>query len=383
MHDRGSCLTRKASERRFEPSAAWSWWLVCALVSLVVTPAAGQDAGSLIKAEVERLQQSLKEKPLSHPDFPNANAGMGDLLKSVLQAQAAGKLYVSLEQLAQAEDFVYGVWLVMDKAEAVKGGLPIFEIEWEKASASVDALNRDARASDSSGAPVMLQALIGTALGKTLPLLEGGREFAVATEPKDGLFNPGEAKGEAQFAAFCASLHLRRNGTPYPLRTLLPELQQLQQKTNAAFQPPRSIELQTQFMVLNSTLKLAQDFDASRFYAGALSQYLLAVFDYGMLDTIVPGPAEQAALKNALAAARRRLDASLRDDSMAQFILEHAELNLAHPDGSAPSADDWKAAKVMLDQVLPAYYAAEKPPAMVAQAAGKTVDITLVRWPYT
>ncbi len=383
MHDRESRFSRKAGERRFEPSAAWRWRLVSALVLLVAMPATGQDAGSLIKAEAERLQQSLKEKPLSHPDFPNANAGAGDLLKSVLQAQSAGKLYVSLEQLAQAEDVVYGVWAVMDKAEAVKGGLRIFEAEWEQASASVNALSRKSRENDSSLAPVAVQAFTGTALGKTVPLLEGAREFAVATEPKDGLFNIGEAKGEAQFAAFCASLRLRRSGTPYPFRSLLPELERLQRKTNAAFQPPRSIELQSQFMLLNSTLKLAQEFDASRFYAGALYQYSLAVFDYGMLDAVVPDAAEQAALKNTLTAARRKLDASSRDDSIAQFILEHAELKMAHPDGSAPSADDWKAAKVMLDQVLAAYYAAERPPAPVARAAGKAVDITLVRWPYT
>ena len=42
-----------------------------------------------------------------------------------------------------------------------------------------------------------------------------------------------------------------------------------------------------------------------------------------------------------------------------------------------------RGARVILDQVLPAYAAAKEPATEIAQASGKTVDITLVRWPYT
>jgi hypothetical protein len=38
---------------------------------------------------------------------------------------------------------------------------------------------------------------------------------------------------------------------------------------------------------------------------------------------------------------------------------------------------------VVLDQVLPAYFAAKKPAAPMEMASGKTIEITLVRWPYT
>ena len=48
-----------------------------------------------------------------------------------------------------------------------------------------------------------------------------------------------------------------------------------------------------------------------------------------------------------------------------------------------PSADDWKSAEVIMDQVLPAYFAADHPLAAPERTAGKTVEVTLVRWPYT
>ena len=65
--------------------------------------------------------------------------------------------------------------------------------------------------------------------------------------------------------------------------SILPELLALQQKANAAFQPPRSIDLHPRFIALNSTIKLARELDASKSYAGALYQYLEAARHYGML----------------------------------------------------------------------------------------------------
>jgi hypothetical protein len=199
-----------------------------------------------------------------------------------------------------------------------------------------------------------------TAQGVTIPLLEGARGFAVSTEPKDGLLNLGEAQGEAEFAAFCTTLHLARLATPYPLRSLMPEIEALQEKTNAAFQPPRSIDLHTLFMSLNSALKQARELDATKYYAGALYQYLYAVGYYAMLDAAPVDSSQQSVLKNALATARQKLSASRRDDSIAQLFLEKAESQVAHVDGSAPSPDDWRIAKVIVDQVLPTYLPSTK-----------------------
>jgi hypothetical protein len=164
---------------------------------------------------------------------------------------------------------------------------------------------------------------------------------------------------------------------------LLPELHALQEKTNAAFQPPRSIDLHTRFIALNSSLKLAGELDASKLYAGALYEYLEAVRHYGMFEAVAPDAAKQSELKKAVSDAETRFSASSNDESLAQLFLQRAESQTAHEDGSAPSADEWRSAQVILERVLPAYLAAQKPASPLQQASGKTVDITLVRWPYT
>ncbi len=384
MNNRERIVTTPTSKRLIRRFVFWgAWWGVALVGVMLALPVAGQDAASQIQAEVEGLQQALAKKPITFPGNPDANRGAGDALKSALKDQSAGRLYLSLYEIGEVSDFIHGAWTIMDKAETVKSSLPAFEAEWEKASAGITALDRQTRATNWSDSPAALQALSETAEAKTMPLLEAGRGFAVSTEPKDGLFHIGEAQGQAEFAAYVSSLHLPRKGAAYPLRSLLPELASLQQKVNAAFQPPRSIDLHVQFMLINTALKQATELDASKSYAGALCQYLKAVHDYGLLDA---GPVEtsgQPALKDALAQARGRLNASSRDESIAQLFLEWAESSVSHPDGSAPSADDWKSAAVTVDQVLPAYFAADHPLAGPERASGKAVEITLVRWPYT
>jgi murein L,D-transpeptidase YcbB/YkuD len=342
-----------------------------------------QSVSSQIKSETERLQQSLKEKPIANRDLPNIGKMVDGSLKASREALSAGQIYVSLESLGRATDLFHGARAMDEKAEAVKSGLPAFEAEWGKASRELAALDEKARKRDWSRSRAAVRALAEAAQAKTIPLMEGSRGFATATAPKDGLLYMGQAQGEAAFSSFLFSLQLPRAGSSIPLRSYLPELQRLQEKTNAAFQPPKSIELHDRFIALNSTLKLAGELDASKSYAGALYEYLEASRHYGMLEAVAPDAAKLTQLKAMIAEQQKKLAASKRDDSIAQIFVERAQSWLAHADGSASSADELRSAQVIVEQVLPAYYAALKPAAPVQRASSKTVDITLVRWPYT
>lgn len=342
-----------------------------------------QDAAAQTKSEIERLQQSLKNRPIAIPDIPDLNSEIEGNLTVAASALAAGRLYLSLEGLGRAEDHLHGARMLEEKADAIKDSLPAFESEWNKASVQLAALDKSARGRDWSHKTAAIRAISEAAQVRAIPLLEGGRGFATATKPKDGLFYVGQAQGEAAFAEFVSKLNAPRKAAPAPLRSLLPELEALQEKTNAAFQPPRSIDMHPRFIALNATIKAARELDSSKAYAGALYQYLEAVRHYGMLDPAAPDAAKQASLRTALAAELKKNSAAKRDDSIAQIFLERAGGWLNKPEGAAPSADEWRATQVVLQQVLPAYYAALKPAAPPQQRAGRTATLTLVRWPYT
>jgi hypothetical protein len=357
--------------------------LLWIILVLPAWPAAGQDASTQIKNEIERLQKSLQDLPRGNPNVAELKPMIEGSLKEAEEAVRVGHLYLSLQKLAVADDLLAGARLVMEKTDTVESGLPAFEAEWEKASKRLTAFDQQARQRNWKSAPAAVRALAEVAQGKSIPLLQGGRGFAVATKPGDGLFYIGQAEGNAEFAKFCASLNFAGIKAPYALRSLLPELQGLQEKTNLAYQPPQSVDLHPRFIQLNSTLKLAKELDATEFYAGALLEYLEAVRDYGMLSASPVEASKQATLKQGLAKERTKLSESPLDESIAQLFVERAESQIAHADGSAPSVDEWRSTSVILEQVLPAYHAAREPVAPLQRASGKTVNITLVRWPYT
>jgi len=350
---------------------------------LLASSALAQDASSQIRAEVQRLRQSLQADPIRDPQFAGNLASTESLLKAADDGVAAGRLYFALERLIAASDFVQGARIAIAKTDAVKGKLPAFEEEWRSASSALAARDQELQRVDWSHTPAAIRALSEAARTRSGPLLEGGHGFAVSTKPEDGLFYVGEALAQADFAKFCAGLHYPRTARPMALRSFLPELLALQEKANAAFQPPRSIDSHPRFIALNSTIKLARELDASKSYAGALFQYLESVRHYGMLFMPALDAAKQTAMKQALAEAQTKLDASKDDDSILQIMLQRSASQVARADGSAPTEDEWKSAQVTVDQVIPAYFAARKAPATMHKTSTKTVDLTLVRWPYT
>jgi hypothetical protein len=356
---------------------------LAAFLFIVNVKAFAQDAAAQTKAEIERLQQSLKEKPIANPDIAEMNSEIEGNLTGAAAALAAGRLYLSLEGLGRAEDHMHGARMLDAKADEIKDSLPAFESEWNKASVQLTAVDKSARGRDWSHTNAGVRAISEAAQGRAIPLLEGGRGFATATKPKDGLFYVGQAQGETAFAEFVSKLNVLRKAAPAPLRSLLPELEALQEKTNAAFQPPRSIDMHPRFIALNSTIKAARELDSSKAYAGALYQYLEAVRHFGMLDPAVPDEPKQASFRTALTDELKKVSTSKRDDSILQIFLERAEGWLTKPDGAAPSSDEWRATQVVLQQVVPAYYAALKPAAPLQQPASRTATLTLVRWPYT
>jgi hypothetical protein len=353
------------------------------LFALFSIPLHGEpSATSQVKAEINRLAQSLKDDPIADKDAAQIASAAEEAAKAARAAVDSGQMYLAIEKLGQAEELLQAARRMDDKAEVEKGGLAAFQSQWNKASLQLTAFEKDAHAQSWSGSPLAVRALAESAAGKAIPLLEGGMGFATATGPKDGLLYVGQAEGLADYAKFCASLKIAENGKPVQPRSLLPELQNLQAKTNAAFQPPQSIDLHSRFIALNGTLKLALELDASKFYAGALYAYLEATRHYGMLRMPPLDAAQQSALKQEIAAKSNDLAASSNDESLPQLFLQRAESYTAHPNGSAPTADEWRSARIILEQVLPAYYAALKPATPVERASGKTIEITLVRWPY-
>jgi len=138
-------------------------WRILLLFVIVTLPALGQDATSQIRAEIQSVQQSLKDRPIADPDAANLSSAIEGELKAAAEAVSAGAIYLSLQKLGQAMDLLHGARAVADKkAEIVKSGLPAFEAEWRKVSLVLNEHEQEARRRDWSNVPAAVRSLAET-----------------------------------------------------------------------------------------------------------------------------------------------------------------------------------------------------------------------------
>ena len=115
------------------------------MLGALTSHAAGQDPKSQIKVEIERLTNSLKEKPIIDPDYAPLSSTASQALQKAAEALDSGNIYLSLEKLLQAEDFLSGARFPLEKTEAVKSGLPAFEAEWKEVSQTITGYDHELR----------------------------------------------------------------------------------------------------------------------------------------------------------------------------------------------------------------------------------------------
>jgi len=351
--------------------------LVAAAIGAIAQAGNNASAAALIQRETDRLEQELKKKPDADP-WKDEKADIGTYLGSARNAANAGLQYLALEQLGKARDVFYSLEALDANA---KRDMPAFESDWKIQSAHLMDVEQKQRGYAWDGTPAVVRALAENEFGTVTPLLEASRAYAQVTAPEYGFLYLGQARAATEFADLCHNLNLPRPGEPIALRSIVPELQQLQSRVDAAFQPPRSIDRHSDFIVINSILKIAGEMDSSKLYFAAWYRYLQGLTQFGLLDTAVPNAAKQAELRRQIGDLADRLRHSAKDESIAQLFLQKAQLRLA---ADKPSDDDWRVVQIVAEQTLPAYFEARKTAAAPNTGPGQhLVTLTLVRWPYT
>jgi hypothetical protein len=344
---------------------------VCAAI------AAAQPQPDPISREAHRVSALLKQVKDDDPDWKDTKPQITAYLEQAQSNAAAGRNFRALEVLAEAEGLFIATNSMTESKKAGPPDIPRFETAWRAAGKEITAFNENAQQQQWHDLPNAVRAIAESNQGKTTTLLNASRAYASVTDPQYGFYYLGQAQAAAAISRFAAGLPLHSRLKPPPLRSVLPELQKLQNEVLAAFQPPRSIEKHPEFIRLNATLKLANELDQAKLYAGALYQYLAATELFAVMEAPEPDGATQEELKARIAKAQNGVGTA-RDDSIAQIFLERADAFIA-----TPGQNTWKRTAAIADKVLPAYAAYLQAAPAVANATGRTINLTLVRWPYT
>jgi hypothetical protein len=337
--------------------------LLLATLTLSATDSPGDRARARVRAELDRLSREAATAAAEGGDAKAMADPLAAILETAKRSQSAGRFYAALEGVGRVR---VGLGAAAEMSGRSGKTAEEFDAIWNRTRSGLAEAERKSLGSSPSDLPAAVEALAQAAAGQVLVLADASRAYERVTGPQAGFYYLGQARSDADWAAFCRSLDVRRAAAPVPLRSIAPELARLQQRANAAFQPPLSIDRHPQFIRFNATAKLAGELEAQGRRAGALYEYLDAVQQLAAI-----APSKQSASES-IEVVRKRLADSPRDESLGLLFVERAE-----------AASDSAAVPAILGEVLPAYAEALAPGPPVAAPAAPAITVTLVRWPYT
>ncbi len=358
---------------------------IAGFLVMLTLPRAGfcQSARDQIDKEITKLSKTLEGTTYSDNDWKQLKPYVASSLANARKSLEAGRMFTALENLDSARTNLAGGKARWSNPAVVREGMKGFEAEWRRTDLDLKPLEQHYTQANWTSTPLALRAMAETDWARTRAYYHSSRAFAEATEPKDGLYYLGVSRGSIEFAIFCQSLQFKGDLPAPALRTMAPEIHRLEVKIIAVYQPPRSIEKHDLFIRIHSALKEAGDLEAAHLYAGALYKYLDSLQVFAALDTPVPGPGQADDLRNKISQARERLADGITDHSIAQIFLERAENGL---DAGQPKTDyerGLQRAQIVVEQVIPAYFAALEKVGEMPVPPARSITVTLVRWPYT
>jgi len=357
--------------------------LFAAIQLVAALPSPAQDAKKQIETEIAALEKRIQAGPDSDENWKDSKPNLTKSLASARDNLAAGRTYFCLVQLAVVGPDLAGLETTSANPDLVRGGIASFEKEWKRRDLRLVDYNKryDSARWDRKSSAV--RAIAEVMQGQTRPLFEASLPYAKATQIQAGLYYLGRSQGSVDYAFFCQRLNLSINKNATPARSLAPELEVLQARVLAAYQPPVSIAHHSEFIQINSQLKAAKELDAAHLYYGSLYKYLDAIRLLAMLDAKTPEAGDAAKLAADAATFRKTFAASSIDQSIGEIFLERAESALAAFHADKSDISNLQAARVNLETVLPAYIAAIDNPLPALKPPDHIINVTLVRWPYT
>ena len=335
------------------------------VVSAVALAAAGmltaaQSLDRPIDAEIRRVRADI-ERELPEAERPAALAR----LDRAAAANRAGRRLLALYEIESPWETAASSAFV--RAENRVTTVGSFAARWKALEPPAAAERRGDRL------PLAAEALAASADARAPALYLASLPFAEDADVPSALAYLGESHAVRAYGAFVRSLRFPPPSAPPALRSLTAELDALDREMTQGYAGMRKEE-HPAWIIASVTLKRARTLNESGHLAGALLEYLLARYRFGVLRR---GPLPDPPDAGKVARVRGAL-ATDADHTIAQLFLEMAETALESANVAVK-----RSAALIVDDVLPAYHAALRPPTSAASTAAHAVTITLVRWPFT
>jgi len=356
-----------------------------ALLIVLITPVAlaqspperpGDRTGASIAAEATRLKGVLTSLKLPDADS-ETYAGA---FSRVEGARQSGHVFLSLFLLHPSAATLPAIEYQKARADVEKGGLEALEREWRRLGGELAEKERRLTASPARRSPLVVQAMLERALTQVQPHYQSGRLYSEQWTVEAGLFYLGRAKAQLEFALFCSGLDAVASGGAPSLRSLAPELEELEREVMQSYRRLGAADQDNAFIRINASLKVAQDLERERRFGGALLQYLEVRRALEALNSMPAESLAPDALKSLSESFRAQLSSGKTDHSVGWLYWQ-----MAHAALESGGVNDLKQAAVILHHVAPRYikYMARLKEGPAPKVVARDVTVTLARWPYT
>ena len=291
---------------------------------------------AILPAQQERIAGEFTRLAGEVPILPEAQRApvLGRIERGRV-ALEAGRLYLALYDLQPAFEGLAGYRLAATASDYPDHSA--FKVKWTQLGAPPGPPTTRANV-------LFVEALAQGAEGRAPATYRASLPYAQDAGIQAGLYYLAESHAMVQFAALCRSLSLPGAGRRPNLTSIEPHLAAYEKEVVAAYDNAPAAG-RPQYAAVNVAIKLARTLDEQKRYEGALLQYLVSRFRYGLIT--LPSAVAGVDVQDRLSSVSLPVGV---DHSIAEFFLQLARATSA--DAGAPPSS----AAVILDDILPAYF---------------------------
>jgi len=330
---------------------------VAAAAALLLSPALGQDLAGRLSERLAKARTTLDS--LNGTEFVK-NEG-GNVRQQFVDAEGqikAGRPLLALESLSSSCASLGGL------AEAALGwgsdgkGIEALEKDWKAIGVTLEQDRKKFPARAPASQAAFLRGIAELSIGQVSENYAAAFDYGKAQGLEFGAYYLGRAQGHMSFALFTATLQSAANGRAISLPDQAERIAALEKEIVLAYAKPGSTTFHSNYIVANSSIKLARELNSNGYFAGALLLLLRASYAFGQTQITAPPPSELPALRSQAVDWAKRIAADPRDRSIPEQYLQKAQLAIeaGAAEGEAAGPQRHRAA-LLLNVVLPKYFA--------------------------
>jgi hypothetical protein len=320
--------------------------------------AAGKLADTLV-AEISRnraVLDALQSSPFVDGERPRVKGQLDDALALL----KANRVNTAIETLSSA---IPGVSALAragtgwdDTGKGSGKGIEALAKEWEDVGRMIRENRSKFPAQKPEGQSAFIRAQAEQSLGQIDEHYAVAVDYGRFSGVTSGAYYLGRAEGHLNLALFLSRLTSTASKAAAPVTTFATPIARVENDIVSAYARPGSTAQHTNFILANSSLKLAKELDQHGSPRGALVTMLRSLFALSLATMPPAGPEMEKALAARADEFEKQFASSERDESIGEAFVEKARIALerSQAGGEAGERERMRAA-ALIGAVVPRY----------------------------